>query len=213
MLNTLGEVGRDIREFGAGDLGSTSHSSGSNWSWSTSTQGVPVNVPEVSVNTSDTDPLGNFLESVDTKSWDAQVSDYQSGLRQSMGSKSGQIVEAMNWIDQNRSQRIQDIGNSYPAAQAQVEQQSSSDAGFDSARSTGAANANLAMTSTGGQSNCQAARPYLEQANEYKKALNQINAQESDYRSGYGSANMDQFIAKLKEGIRLNEAEAARLCQ
>src|SRR5439155_24327528 len=124
MLNTLGEVGRDIREFGAGDLGSTSHSSGSNWSWSTSTQGVPVNVPEVSVNTSDTDPLGNFLESVDTKSWDAQVSDYQSGLRQSMGSKSGQIVEAMNWIDQNRSQRIQDIGNSYPAAQAQVEQQS-----------------------------------------------------------------------------------------
>jgi len=212
MLNTLGEVDRDIRDFGAGDVGSGSQSSGSNWSWSASTQGVSVNVPEVSVNTSDPDPLGNYLESVDTNSWDVQVSDFQSGLRQSMASKSGQIVEAMNWIDENRGQQIQDIGNSYAGVQPQVERQSSTAAGFDSGTSTAAANVNLARTSTAGQSDCQSARPYLEQANEYKKALNQINAQESDYRSGYGSANMDQYIAKLKEGIRLNVAEAARLC-
>jgi len=212
MLNTLGEVGRDIREFGAGDVESGSQSSGSNWTWSPSTQGVPVSVPEVSVKTSDPDPLGKFLESVDTKSWDAQVSDFQSGLRQSMGSKSGQIVEAMNWIDQNQSQRMQNIGNSYASARAQVEEQSPGINNFENPSSTGVTNVNLTMASTNEQTGCQAAQPYLEQANVYKKAINQIKAQESDYRSGYGSANIDQYLAKLKEGIRQNEAEAAKLC-
>jgi hypothetical protein len=212
MLNTMGEVGRDIQAFGKDDIANSGSSVSSNWSWSSSNAGVPVNIPEASVNLSDPDPLGKFLDSVDTKSWDAQVTDYQTSLRESMGNKSGQIVEAMNWIDQNQSQRIQDIGNSYASASPAVDGQSQGDSGFANPSSYGGTNDKLAIASTGRQTNCEAARPYIQQANEYRKAINQIKAQESDYRSGYGSANMDQYLAMLKDGVKVNEAEAARLC-
>lgn len=212
MLNTMGEVARDIQAFGKDDITNSGPSGASNWSWSTSTRGVPVNIPEASVHLSDPDPLGKFLDSVDTKSWDAQVTDYQTGLRESMSNKSGQIAEAMNWIDQNQSQRLQDTGNGYGSASPAADRLAQGNSGFAHPRGYGETNDKLAMASTGGQTNCEAARPYTEQANEYRKAINQIKAQESDYRSGYGSANLDQYLAMAREGIRQNEAEAARLC-
>lgn len=212
MLNTMGEVARDIQTFGADELGNANQPSGSNWSWSTSTRGVPVNIPESSIDASDPDPLGKFLDSVDTKSWDAQVTDYQTGLRESMANKSGQIAEAMNWIDQNQSQQIQDIGNSYASASPAADRQSQGNSGFAIPSSYSGTNDNLAMASIGGQTNCAAARPYIQQANENRRVINEIKAQESTFRSGYGSANIDKYLAMLKDGVKVNEAEAAKLC-